>query len=199
MNMNKKAQMSILLIILVAIIAVIFIGIMWIAGSYNSLVQKDVAVEKYWGNVESAYQRRADLIPNLVETVKGVANFEQETYIGVAEARTQWANAKSVNEKIDASQSLDSALSRLMVAVEAYPQLKANVNFIALQDELAGTENRIQYERNKYNEIVQSYKTSVRSFPTNFIAGMFGFTVDKWSMFKAQEGAENSPKVNFSN
>lgn len=186
------------LIVLIIIAAVVVIGIFWVMGSYNSLVQKDLAVENSWSKVETAYQRRFDLIPNLVETVKGVANFEKSTYLGVAEARTQWTNAKTVNDKVVAGQQFESALARLMVAVEAYPELKANQNFIALQDELAGTENRIKFERDNYNDAVMQYKSAVRSFPTNFIAGMFGFGLDKWKMFESQDGAANAPKVNFS-
>jgi LemA protein len=196
--MNKKGGAGIIILGVVgAILLIVFIVGAWVAGAYNSLVNIDTTVENKWGNVESAYQRRADLIPNIVETVKGVANFEKSTYIGVADARTNWQNAKTTDEKIQAGQQMDSALARLLVTMEAYPQLKANQNFIALQDELAGTENRIKYERDDYNTAVKNFKQAVRSFPTNILAGMFGFQVNKWAMFEAEKGAEKAPKVNF--
>jgi len=197
MNMNNKAQMSIVLIVLIAIIAIIFIGIMWVVGSYNSLVQKDVSVEKAWGNVQTAYQRRVDLIPNLVETVKGVVKFEQDTQTKIAALRSGINNAQTPTDLQTAGNEVNTYLRGLNINVEAYPDLKANQNFLALQDELAGTENRIKFERDNYNGAVQTYKTSVRSIPTNIIAGMFGFTVDKWSMFAADKGAEDAPKINF--
>jgi LemA protein len=184
-------------IALIVIGALLLITVLSVISTYNSLVNKDVNVETNWAKVETAYQRRFDLIPNLVETVKGVANFEKSTYLGVAEARTNWAKAQTVNEKIEAGQQFESALSRLMVAVESYPTLKANENFIALQDELSGTENRIKFERDNYNGAVADYKVNVRRFPTNMIAGMFGFTEEKWKMFESQEGAESAPIVNF--
>ena len=195
--MNNKAQMSIVLIVLIAIIAIIFIGIMWVVGSYNSLVQKDVSVEKAWGNVQTAYQRRVDLIPNLVETVKGVVKFEQDTQTKIAALRSGINNAQTPTDLQTAGNEVNTYLRGLNINVEAYPDLKANQNFLALQDELAGTENRIKFERDNYNGAVQTYKTSVRSIPTNIIAGMFGFTVDKWSMFAADKGAEDAPKINF--
>jgi LemA protein len=195
--MNKKAQVSIALIILIAIIAIIFIVIMWAISAYNGLVQKDVATEKAWGNVQSAYQRRVDLIPNLVETVKGVVKFEQDTQTQIAALRSGITSARTPAELQTAGNKVNSYLQGLNINVEAYPDLKSNQNFLALQDELAGTENRIKFERDNFNAAVQTYKTSVRSFPTNFIAGMYGFPLDKWNMFTADEGAQNAPKVNF--
>jgi LemA protein len=194
--MNHKGQLGIVLLV---ILAVFVAGILIVAGMYNSLVQNDVAAGKAWGNVQTAYQRRADLIPNLVATVQGVANFEKSTYTAVTEARSGWTNAKTSEEKVAAAQSMDSALSRLLVVMENYPDLKANQNFLALQDELSGTENRVKFERDNYNKAVQAYQLSVRSFPTNIMAGMFGFSADKWKMFEADQGAQNAPKVgNFS-
>ena len=171
---------------------------------YNTMVEKQEAVTAQWSQVENVYQRRADLIPNLVSTVKGYADFEQETLTAVIEAR---AKATSVNvdpSKLDASSiqqfqaaqdGLSSALSRLMVVVERYPDLKANQNFLELQSQLEGTENRIAVERRKYNETAQAYNTYIRKFPNNMIAGMFDF--EKTEYFEADEGAEAAPKVEF--
>lgn len=194
---NRKAQLSGVLIALIVIIALIFFVILWAVGIYNALVQKDVAVEKAWGNVQTAYQRRVDLIPNLVETVKGVVKFEQDTQTKIAALRSGINSARNPDELQAAGNQVNSYIRGLNINVEAYPDLKSNQNFLALQDELAGTENRIKWERDNFNGAVQSYKTSVRSFPTNFIAGMYGFNLDKWNMFKAEEGAQNAPKVNF--
>jgi LemA protein len=171
---------------------------------YNTMVEKQEAVTAQWSQVENVYQRRADLIPNLVATVKGYADFEQETLTAVVEAR---AKATSINvdpSKLDANSiqqfqaaqdGLSSALARLMVVVEKYPDLKANQNFLELQSQLEGTENRIAVERRKYNETAQAYNTYIRKFPNNFIAGMFDF--EKSEYFKADEGAEAAPKVEF--
>lgn len=171
---------------------------------YNSMVSKDEAVSSQWANVETAYQRRADLIPNLVSTVKGYADFEQETLTQVVEAR---AKATSMNvdaskldaatiEKFQANQAqLSGALSRLMVVVEKYPDLKANQNFLELQSQLEGTENRISVERRRFNEMVQDYNTYIRKFPNNLIAGMFSF--EQRGYFKSDEGSDKAPKVEF--
>jgi LemA protein len=172
--------------------------------SYNKLVTKEEVVNQQWANVENVYQRRADLIPNLVATVKGVANFEQQTLTNVIEAR---AKATSVNinpknldaaslQKFQAAQDgLSSALSRLMVVVEKYPELKATQNFSELQAQLEGTENRITVERRSFNEVAQAYNTYLRRFPSNLFAGMFGF--QKKAYFEAQAGSEKAPKVEF--
>ena len=171
---------------------------------YNSMVAKDEGVEAQWANVQNAYQRRADLIPNLVNTVKGAANFEQETLTQVIEAR---AKATSVNispdnltpeniERFQAAQGeLSGALSRLLVSVERYPELKANQNFLELQAQLEGTENRISVERRKFNETVQDYNSYIRSFPRNMIAGMFDF--EQKGYFEAEAGAQTAPTVEF--
>ncbi|MFM1875026.1 MAG: hypothetical protein RL266_763 [Bacteroidota bacterium] len=171
---------------------------------YNSMVEKQEAVTAQWSQVENVYQRRADLIPNLVSTVKGYAEFEQETLTAVVEAR---AKATSINvdpSKLDANSiqqfqaaqdGLSSALARLMVVVEKYPDLKANQNFLELQSQLEGTENRITVERKKFNEAAQDYNTYIRKFPNNMIAGMFDF--EKMDYFEAKEGAEEAPKVEF--
>lgn len=171
---------------------------------YNTMVQKDETVESQWANVQNAYQRRADLIPNLVNTVKGAANFEQETLTQVIEAR---AKATSVNISPDnltpeniqrfqqAQGELSGALSRLLVTVEKYPELKANQNFLELQAQLEGTENRIAVERRKFNETVQDYNSYIRSFPRNIVAGMFDF--EKKGYFEAEAGAQQAPTVEF--
>lgn len=172
--------------------------------SYNKIVSMDEAVTAQWSQVENVYQRRADLIPNLVNTVKGYAAHEKETLEGVIEAR---AKATSVNinpEKFDpqslqqfqqAQDGLSSALSRLMVVVEKYPDLKANQNFMDLQAQLEGTENRIAVERRKFNETAQNYNTFIRKFPKNITAMIFGF--EKRDYFQAQVGAEKAPVVQF--
>ncbi len=171
---------------------------------YNRMVSLQEAVDAQWSQVENVYQRRADLIPNLVNTVKGYANFEQETLTAVIEARAKATsiniNAGDLNEQNlqqfqAAQEGLSGALSRLMVVVEKYPDLKANENFLQLQAQLEGTENRIATERRKYNETVQEYNTFIRKFPKNLIAGMFNF--DPKPYFKADEGAQKVPEVNF--
>lgn len=171
---------------------------------YNSMVSKEEAVTAQWSQVENVYQRRADLIPNLVSTVKGYANFEQETLTAVVEARSKATSVTVDPSKLDAEgiknfqaaqDQLSGALSRLMVVVEKYPDLKANENFLQLQAQLEGTENRISVERKKFNEVVQEYNTYIRKFPNNLIAGMFDF--DKKAYFEADQGAEKAPKVEF--
>ncbi len=172
--------------------------------SYNGFVNKDTVVEQSWSNVQSAYQRRADLVPNLVATVKGAANFEQETLTGVAEAR---AKATSIQvdptnltpEKLAEFQSaqsgLSQALGKLLMVTENYPELRATESFKELQAQLEGTENRIKVERDKYNAAVADYNNAVRRFPANFWAGIFGF--DRKTPFEADQGAQNVPKVEF--
>lgn len=167
----------------------------WVRGQYNGLVTEDEAVKAGWAQVENQLQRRYDLIPNLVETVKGYAAHERETLEAVTEARARVGGAGTVDEKIEANQQLTSALSRLLLVVERYPDLKANQNFIRLQDELAGTENRISTERRRYNELVQSYNTRVRSFPTNIFAGMFGF--ERAPVYESAAEAQTAPRVDF--
>ena len=189
-------------LIVLGVIALALFG--WVKNSYNGLVADQESVETAWAQVENVYQRRADLIPNLVETVKGYAKHEQETLEGVIEAR---ANATKVTidptnmtpedlQKYQAAQGdVTNALSRLIAVAENYPDLKANQNFLELQNQLEGTENRIAVERNKFNEVARGYNTKRRTFPTNIIAGIFGFG-DK-PYFQAQEGADKAPKVDF--
>jgi LemA protein len=184
--------------------AIVLIFLAWGCGGYNGLVKRDEVVKNKWNDVQSAYQRRTDLIPNLVNTVKGAANFEQTTLTQVVEAR---AKATSVNvnandltdDKIaqfqKAQGELSGALSRLLVTVEQYPQLKATQNFQDLQEQLERTENRINVTRNDFNAAVNNYNTKVRSFPMNMFAGMFGFHVRQG--FTAEQGAEKAPQVKF--
>ena len=165
-------------------------------GVRNQIVTKNEAVKAAWSSVDIALQRRADLIPNLVETVKGYAAQETTIFTEIAKARSALIGAKTPSDKIAANGQLDSALSRLLVISENYPQLKSNVNFLRLQDELAGTENRIAQERRDYNNTVQDYNTFIQLFPNSIIAGMSGFTRND-AYFKADEGARTAPKVNF--
>jgi LemA protein len=184
-----------LLIIVGIIILIIVIPYSYIKGTYNSLVTMDESVKGAWAQVENQLQRRYDLIPNYVETVKGYAAHEKEVFVKVTEARSKVAGAGSIDEKIQANNQLSSALSRLLVVVERYPELKANTNFIRLQDELAGTENRIAVERRRFNETVKVYNIKIRTFPTNIMAGMFGF--EKATFFKVPKERQEAPKVKF--
>jgi LemA protein len=161
----------------------------------NSLVNKEAEVDGAWAQVENVLQRRADLIPNLVETVKGFAAHEKEVIASISNARAKLAGARGPEEAAAADAQLSSALSRLLVVVENYPNLKANENFTRLQDELAGTENRIATERKRYNDAVREYNAAIRRFPTNLMAGMFGFSAKQF--FQAAEGAEKVPQVKF--
>ncbi|MDX2196161.1 MAG: LemA family protein [Cytophagales bacterium] len=193
-----------LLIILGVILAIVLILWWTFGGSYNNMVSKDEQVQSAWAQVQNVYQRRADLIPNLVATVKGYADFEKGTLTAVIEAR---AKATSINinpEKLSADDikkfqsaqdGLSSALGRLMVISEQYPQLKANTNFLELQSQLEGTENRITVERQRFNDVVKDYNQYIRSFPQNMLTGMYGF--EKKGYFEAKAGAEDAPEVKF--
>jgi LemA protein len=190
------------------LVLAVILGV-FVAGSYNTLVTLDQAVQAQWGQVQNVYQRRLDLIPNLVETVKGAAAFEKDTFTGVAEARAKVGQISGdalknvVNDPQafgrfqQAQAGLSSALSRLMVVVEKYPELKANQNFRDLQAQLEGTENRISVERMRFNEAAQAFNTKRMSFPTVLIAGFFGSRFAEKPYFKAEEGAEKAPKVKF--
>lgn len=177
-------------------VVVLFAG--WLAMSYNGLVSAKGNADNQWAQVETQYQRRFDLIPNLVSTVKGAANFEQETFRAVTEARSAWAQAKTVGDRgqeIQAAGTFDSSLSRLLVTVEAYPQLQATQAFRDLMTQLEGTENRIAVARKDYNDAVLSYNLKVRSFPGNIAAMVFGFAPEK--QFEAAAGSDVAPAVNF--
>ncbi|HQM16140.1 MAG TPA: LemA family protein [Candidatus Woesebacteria bacterium] len=169
----------------------------WLMGSYNGLVQKAQEVDAQWAQVETSYQRRYDLIPNLVEAAKGYLDQEKEILETIAMARQGYAGANTVAEKVEASAQVESALARLLVIIENYPELKSNETIAQVMDELAGTENRVSVERMRYNEIVREYNTRVKSFPVVMIAGMFGFS-DK-PYFEADSAAQSAPKVDFSN
>lgn len=183
------------LTVLAVIVVVILIAAGFLFGQYNRIVTLDENANAAWANVETVLQRRFDLIPNLVNTVKGYASHEKELLEEVTRLRSQWGKAQTVSQKAQAASLLEGALGRLMVVVENYPDLKANQNFLALQDELAGTENRISVERRRYNEAVRAYNTRIRRIPTVFIANLFGF--DRKTPFEADEGAQQAPKVSF--
>ena len=192
-------------LIIVGFLVLVGFGIVsWGTKVYNGMVTMQESVTSQWGNVETAYQRRSDLIPNFVNTVKGAANFEQTTLTQVIEARAKATSvtidptkmtAENMQQFQQAQGQVSSSLSRLMVVVEQYPELKATQNFRDLQVELEGTENRISVERRKFNEVAQVYNTNIRRFPQNFLAGMFGFQVKPY--FEATEGADKAPEVKF--
>ena len=189
---------------LLVVVGILVVLVGWIVGAYNGLVTLDEETNGKWAQVESAYQRRADLIPNLVNTVKGYADFEKETLTGVIEARS-----KATGITVDANNltpeaianfqaaqgQLSGALSRLLVTVERYPDLKANQNFLGLQSQLEGTENRIKIERDRFNTSIKNFNSTIRKFPKTIIASSFGF--EKKGYFEADQGTENAPEVSF--
>lgn len=182
--------------VLIAVIAAVVVIIGIFAGGYNSLVKAQTAVETKQADIQTQLQRRADLIPNFVSTVKGYSKYEQETFTAVTEARAKVSKASDAQSLSQANDELDKAISVWVNAVtEAYPDLKANQNYIALQDELAGTENRIAVARKDYNKAVQSYNTMIKTFPKNILAGMFGF--EKADFFTASESSQTVPNVEF--
>lgn len=190
--------------VVLLVVAVVIVVAAWFVALYNGLVRKDEAAQAAWSQVENVYQRRMDLIPNLVNTVKGSADFERSTLQDVVEARAAASQVKVDAENLTsenianfqkAQDALGSSLSRLLVTVERYPDLKSSQNFRDLQAQLEGTENRIAVERMKFNEAVRSYNTSIRRFPRNIVAGMFGF--EKKGYFEAAQGAEKAPEVSF--
>lgn len=174
---------------LLAFIVIISFSLM---GTYNNLVTKTQNVDGQWAQVETQYQRRFDLIPNLVNSVKGIFEQEQDVFLAIAEARTKYVGAKGVNEKAQAATEVESALGRLLVIVENYPQLQSNTAVLGLMDELAGTENRVSVERKRFNDLVRNYNTTIKRFPTNLIANMFNF--EARAFFEAVEagGASGS-------
>ncbi|MFH0948496.1 MAG: LemA family protein [Elusimicrobiota bacterium] len=183
-------------IILGIIVLLVLMLVGTYVGNYNRLVTFSESINGQWAQVENQLQRRNDLIPNLVTTVKGYVKHEKEVFTHIADARAKLAGAKTIGEKINANQELDGAISRLLVIVENYPVLKANENFIRLQDELAGTENRIAVERMRYNDVVRDYNILIKRFPSNIVASFTGFE-KKDSYFKAEEAAKEVPKVEF--
>lgn len=194
----------------IVIVAIVIIVFLFIAGTYNSLVTLGQAVDAQWGQVQNVYQRRADLVPNLVATVKGAANFEKSTYENVAKARASVGqispqvvqnainNPQDFQKYAAAQDSLGAALSRLLAVVENYPQLRATENFQTLQAQLEGTENRIAFERRKYNDTARAFNTKRDTFPTVFVVGLFGGRFNEKPYFQAQPGAQTAPAVNFS-
>ena len=192
--MKKKGCVT--AIIIVAVLAILAVSIYaYVKGKYNSFIQEQLDVENNWAEVENQLKRRYDLIPNLVETVKGYASHEKDVFTQVTEARASVGQAETRQESIDANNQLTGALSRLLVTVEAYPELKANQNFIRLQDELAGTENRIAVARRRYNEIVTIYNKDISIFPNSLFAGMFHF--EKEPLYKIGESEKETPQVKF--
>jgi LemA protein len=185
------------IIVLIVVALIIGFFFMQYVGVRNTLVTKDQAVKAAWSQVDIVLQRRADLIPNLVETVKGITKQEQAVFGEIADARSRLLSAQAPSDKIAANQRLDGALGRLLAISENYPQLKSNENFLRLQDELAGTENRIAVERKRYNDAVQDYNTYLLKFPNNLIAGFAGFKANE-AYFQASEGSRQTPKVDFS-
>lgn len=192
------------LVVLLAVVAVVIGIFSWFQGTYNNMVKMDEGVQAAWSQVENVYQRRADLIPNLVATVKGYAAHEQETLEGVISARSratqitvdpQNLTPEEIARYQKAQGELGSALGKLLAITENYPDLKANTNFLELQSQLEGTENRIAVERQKFNETARAYNTAIRQFPKNIVAGISGF--EKKPYFEAQEGAQQAPKVEF--
>jgi LemA protein len=185
------------LIVIVVLVLIVLVGFGQYVGVRNDLVTKNEAVKSAWSQVDIVLQRRADLIPNLVETVKGIAGQEQKVFGDIAAARSRLLSAGTPTDKIAANQQLDGAIGRLLLVVENYPQLKSNENFLRLQDELAGTENRIAVERKRYNDTLQDYNTYVQKFPNNIFAGWAGFKPNE-AYFAASEESRQVPKVNFS-
>lgn len=190
-----KGRMGCILIIAVLVLFIIIAGaVFW--GNYNSLVTKSQAIEGQWAQVETQYQRRYDLIPNLVESVKGYMAQEKAVFAQIAEARTKYAGAQTTDAKAAAGGEVESALGRLLVIMENYPELKSVQTVTQLMDELAGTENRISIERKRYNDLVLDYNTAIKKFPTNIMASMFNFGPHEY--FKSVSGADQAPKVDFS-
>ncbi|MDP2860766.1 MAG: LemA family protein [bacterium] len=173
--------------------AIIVILVLFVFGTYNGLVGKSQAVDGQWAQVETQYQRRFDLIPNLVESVKGFMVQEKTIFEDLAKARAAYAGARNVEEKVAAANTVETGLSRLLAIIENYPQLKSNETVARLMDELAGTENRISVERKRYNDTIRSYNITIKTVPTNFVAGLFGFKERVY--FQAEVGAEAAPKV----
>jgi len=186
------------IIVVVILIVVLLVGFSSYIGSRNQMVTKNEAIKSAWAQVDNVLQRRADLIPNLVETVKGIATQEQVVFGDIAKARSALLSASTPAGKIAANGQLDGALGRLLAISENYPQLKSNENFLRLQDELAGSENRIANERKRYNDTLQDYNTYIGLFPNSFWAGMAGFHRNE-DYFKASEGSRQAPKVDFQN
>lgn len=193
--MSKAIQITLISIVLILVLVGCCVGTYTVT-SYNTLVTKNNDVEAGWKQVEVQYQRRFDLIPNLVETTKGLADQEKEIFDNLAKARSNYAGANTPSEKVQAANQVEGSLARLLVIVENYPNIKSDQAFIRLQDELAGTENRIAVERRRYNEKVQDFNNYIQVFPTNIAAGWFGY--EKKEYFNATSGSNDAPKIDFS-
>ena len=181
--------------LLIAIAIFVFIVVIWFVATYNGLIRVSESVDTAWAQVENQYQRRVDLIPNLVSTVKGYAAHERELFTEITRLRSQWASAATIPDKIGAARGLEGAIGRLLLVAENYPDLKASQNFLALQAQLEGTENRIAVERKRYNDAVRKYNVKIRRIPTNIVAGMLGYERNEY--FEAAEGADVVPTVDF--
>jgi len=192
---ERKSGMSSGLKILLVVLAVVAVFAIIFISSYNGLVRQEEAVDTAYSDISVQLQRRNDLIPNLVSTVQGYAAHETQVFADVTDARAKLMESGSIADTAAADQELTSSLNRLLAIAEAYPELKANENFLSLQDQLEGTENRISTARRDYNQVVKTYNSKIRSFPSNMLAGMFGF--EKKQLFEAVEGAEAVPEVNF--
>jgi LemA protein len=192
--MRRGLWIAVIIVVIVVVVGLIVFGSY--VSSRNSMVDKQVAVQTQWANVQTQLQRRADLIPNLVSTVKGYATHEQTIFTDIANARAGLLNAHTPKAAIQANGQLDSALGRLLAISENYPNLKANQNFLSLQDQLEGTENRIAVERRRYNEALQDYNSYIRHFPNNIWASMAGFQQNN-AYFEASPGSQNAPAVKF--
>ena len=191
--MADSNRTTILTVIIIAVLVIVF-GL-WFISMRNSLVKLDESIDSSWSEIDNQLQRRSDLIPNLVATVKGYARQEEKIFTQIAEARSKLAGSRTVQEKTEAYNDMESALSRLLVVVENYPDLKSDKNFIRLQDELAGTENRITVARKRYNDSVRRYNTKIRTFPASSIARRQGF--EKRAYFEIEESAKEVPKIDF--
>jgi LemA protein len=198
LSITQENHMGKALIVIGVLVLIVLIAFGQYVGVRNTLVAKNEAVKSAWSQVDIVLQRRADLIPNLVETVKGYAKQEQTVFGDIARARSALLSSGTPEQKIAANRQLDGALGRLLLIVENYPQLKSNENFMRLQDELAGTENRIAVERKRYNDTLQDFNTYVQQFPHNIFANWAGFKPNN-AYFAASEGSREAPKVNFSN
>lgn len=181
--------------IILGLVGTIIVLALWLLNSYNGLVDLSAQVDTQWAQVETQYQRRFDLIPNLVEATKGTMAQEQEIFTAIAQARTQYGNAVTVEDKVEVTTQLESSLGRLLVIMENYPTLQSNTTVLSLMDELAGTENRISVERNRYNDTVKTYNVRIKTIPTVFVSGLFGYT-DK-PLFTAVAEASQAPQVDL--
>lgn len=192
--MNKKMKTGLMV---GGVFAAIILGVLWYISIYNGLIRMNEEVNGKWAQVETQYQRRIDLIPNLVATVEGAKDFEKSTLVELTKLRSQWQTAPTVNTKVETANQIESTLSKLLLISENYPELKSNQNFLALQDELANTENKIAVERGRYNDAVKAFNARIKTFPASIVANRIGYADRPY--FNAKPGAEEPPKVSFEN